>query len=82
MKLGLTDTDPKALEVHLRLMREAPAWRKLQLVDDLNRTLRALALSDLRRRYPEATETELRRRLAERLFGSALAKRAYGPGPD
>lgn len=79
MKPRLTDTDPAAHELHLRLMREAPAWRKLQLVDDLNRTLRLLALSDLRRRYPEATEHELRWRLAERLFGPSLANRAFGP---
>lgn len=81
MKPKLRDTDPAAQEVHLRLLREAPGWRKLQLVDDLNRALRLLALSGLKQQYPQATERELRRRLAERLFGRDLAERAFGPMP-
>lgn len=59
-------------------MRSAPAWRKLELVEDLNRALRLLALGELRRRFPEASERELFRLLADRLLGSELAARAYG----
>ena len=76
------DTDARAKSLHLELMRSAPAWRKLELVFDLNRTLRALATGELRRRFPNASDDELRRRLADRLLGPALAARAYGPAPD
>lgn len=45
----------------------------------LNVTLRTLALSDLRRLYPQAGEAELHRRLADRLLGTELAHKVYGP---
>lgn len=35
----------------------------------------------LRRRYPDASEHEIRRRLADLLLGEELAKRVYGE-PD
>jgi hypothetical protein len=49
------------------------------MVGQLNQTVRTLALSGLRQRYPEATPQELRRRLADLLLGPDLAARAYGP---
>ena len=79
MKQGLSDTDAETQKAHLDLMRSAPPWRKLELVDDLNRALRLLVLSDLRRRFPDESEEELRRRLADRLLGPELAALAYGP---
>jgi len=51
--------------VQIELLRQAPAWRKLEMVGQLNRTVRTLALSGLRQRHPEATPQELRRRLAD-----------------
>jgi hypothetical protein len=41
-----------------------------------------LALSDLRERYPQASEPELRRRLADLRIGRELAEQAYGPSPE
>ena len=76
------DTSPEAEAVLFQLWREAPAWRKLQWMEDLNRTARHLALLGLRRRFPEASEAELRRRLASLLLGEELATRVYGPLPD
>ncbi len=75
------DTSPEAEEVLLKLLRAAPAWRKLQMVGAMNRTVRRLALSGLRQRYPEAGPEELRRRLADILLGPELAAKAYGPLP-
>jgi hypothetical protein len=63
-------------------MRQAPAWRKLQIVAQLNEMVRSLALSGLRQRYPAETPAQLRRRLADLLLGASLAARAYGPMPD
>ena len=76
------DTSPEAEAVLIRLWRETPAWRKWQLMEDLNRAARELALAGLRRRHPEATPEELHRRLADLLLGPELAVKAYGPGPE
>ena len=74
-----TDTRPEAERVQIELLRRAPAWRKLQMVDQLNQAARVLALSGLRQRYPHATPAELRRRLADLVLGAELAARVYGP---
>jgi len=75
------DTTPEAEAVLIRLWRETPAWRKWELMEDLNRAGRLLALTGLRRRYPEAEPEELRRRLADLLLGPESAAEVYGPGP-
>jgi hypothetical protein len=75
-----SDTQPQAERVQIELFRQAPAWRKLDLVGQLNQTVRTLALSGLRQRHPQATPQELRRRLADLLLGPALAAQAYDPG--
>lgn len=78
MKHGLSDTDLPAQRVLAQLMRETPAWRKLELVAEMNAAVRLLALSGLRQRYPEAATEELHRRLAAILLGPELAAAAYG----
>ena len=80
MSFLFPDTQPKAEQVQIGLLRQAPAWRKLDMVGQLNQTVRTLALSGLRQRYPQATPQELRRRLADLLLGPALAALAYDPG--
>ena len=40
-----TDTNAKSEALFISLMREAPAWRKLAMVDQLNQTVRSLALN-------------------------------------
>jgi hypothetical protein len=77
----LSDTQPEAEAVLLHLLRQAPVWRKLQLMGQLNQMARSLALSGLRQQYPQATEAELQRLLADRLLGVELASKVYGPGP-
>jgi hypothetical protein len=74
-----SDTRPEAEVVLIGLLRQAPAWRKLHMVGQLNQTVRTLPLNGLRQRYPEATPQELRRRLAALLLGPGLAALAYGP---
>ena len=73
------DTSADAAAVLLGLLREAPPWRKLQMVGELNETVRVFALAGLRRRHPGLSEAHLRRRLADLLLGPELARRAYGP---
>jgi hypothetical protein len=76
------DTPPDVEKVQLDLLRQAPPWRKLAMVGQMTDTVRALATSGLRRRYPNASETELRRRLADILLGAELAAKVYGPLPE
>ncbi len=73
------DTRPEAEAVLIELLRQAPPWRKLHMVGQLNQTVRTLALSGLRQRHPQADPQELRRRLADLLLGPELAARVYGP---
>lgn len=78
----LTDTHPEMEALQTRLLREMPAWRKLEMLAQLNAAARLLALSGLRQRYPTAGETELRRRLAGLLLGEELASKVYGELTD
>jgi hypothetical protein len=81
MSNGPSDTSKAAERVLFDLARSAPAWRKVELIGEMRRTVCELALSGLHERYPHASAKELRRRLAEILLGSELALRAYGPFP-
>lgn len=72
------DTSPETEAVLFKLLRETPAWRKYELMEDLNRTARQLALIGLRRRFPNAAPAELKRRLASMLLGEELATQVYG----
>jgi hypothetical protein len=73
------DTAPGAERVHIDLIRQAPVWRRAELAGQMYEAVKALAMSGLRRRHPNATPEELRRRLADLLLGPELAMRAYGP---
>jgi len=73
-----SDTDEKAERVLIELLRAAPAWKKLEQVEELTETSRQLTLTGLRKRYPQASDQELRLRLASLLFGRETAIRAYG----
>lgn len=74
-----SDTDPKAERVQIELLRRVPAWRKIQMVSQLNETVRTLALSGLRKRHPDASPQALRRLLADLMLGESLAEKVYGP---
>lgn len=73
------DIQPEAEAILNDLLRQAPAWRKFRALGQLNDMAKALALSNLRERHPQATEAELRRLLADRILGKELAASVYGP---
>jgi hypothetical protein len=79
---GLSDTSKATERTLCELARQAPAWRKVELIGEMYRTVCDLALSGLRERYPHAPANELRRRLADILLGAELASRVYGPFPE
>jgi len=76
-----SDTSPEAERVLIELLRRAPAWRKLRLVEDTNHSVRDLLLAGLRERFPQDPPVVLRRRLADLWLGTTLAAAAYGPPP-
>ncbi len=76
------DTHPEAEAVLIRLLRQAPPWRKLEMVDQLNQSVKLFALVGLRQRYPNDDEARLHRRLADLLLGDELALKVYGPLPE
>jgi hypothetical protein len=73
-----SDTHPKVEALQIELWRQASPTRKMHMLAQLNASVRMLALTGLRSRYPNATETELRRRLADLLLGEELARKVYG----
>jgi hypothetical protein len=73
-----SDTHPKTEALQIRLLREASPARKMEMLAGLNASAKSLTLSGLRKRYPGASESELRRRLAGLLLGDELAKKVYG----
>lgn len=79
--MALSDTQPEAEQVLNELLRQAPIWRKMALVGELNAMAKSMALNNLRRHYPDASEALLRRRLADRLLGPEMAAAVYGPPP-
>jgi hypothetical protein len=72
-----SDTDPKAEQLQIELIRRMPACRKFALLDDLNETVRVFAISGIKQRYPEATPERIRRMLAELMLGTELASKVY-----
>jgi hypothetical protein len=73
------DTSPEAERKLIELLQQTPIWRRMQLANEMSRTAREFALAGLRRRHPQASEKELRRRLADLHLGSELALKVYGP---
>ena len=72
---AVSDTSPAAEEVQLRLLREASPARRVQLALSLSQTCAELARAALRRRWPDASEREIRLRFAEVHYGEDLAER-------
>ena len=78
----LTDTSPEAERVLIELARRTPPWRKVELMTGMYRMVWELSWTGLQQRYPQASDGELRRRLADLLLGPELAALAYGPPPQ
>ncbi len=72
------DTHPKMEALQIQLWRQASPTRKMQMLAQLNRSARLLALTGLRSQYPQASEAELRFKLAGLLLGNELANKVYG----
>ena len=75
----ISDTHPEMELLQIQLLRAAPSWRKANMLGQMFQTMKELAYQGLRQRYPDAGESELRRRLAGVILGEELAEQVYGP---
>ncbi len=71
------DADRRRFE---RYRQMTPA-EKLHMVAVMNHAVESWALAGLRRRYPDASQRELRLRLAARRYGRELVIKAFGWDP-
>jgi len=76
------DTSPEAEEVLIRVLRQKTPSEKLALHFELMRWTRELAMAGLRRRYPNASPEELRKRRAALLLDRETCIRVYGWDPE
>jgi hypothetical protein len=73
-----SDTHPKMEALQIQLWRQASPTKKMNMLAQLNASVRQLALTGLRSQYPQAMEAELRRKLADLLLGEELARKTFG----
>jgi hypothetical protein len=79
---AVLDTDPATERLLTELAQNTPIWKKFKQVGALNRMTRAFAMAGIRQRYPEATEEEVRRRLAAVLFDRETVIKVFGWDPE
>jgi hypothetical protein len=77
-----TDTDPRAMEVWLELMRRMPAGEKLAVALSGAEFVLQLYEMGVRRMHPEASDHEVLLRVAARHLPRELMIRAYGWDPE
>jgi hypothetical protein len=75
------DTDPRQRERYFELLRGLSPAERLRKAADLTQAVRWMAEAGIRQRFPRADETEVRVRLAERLYGRQVAQRLFGSHP-
>lgn len=82
MKPFSPDTSPEAQRMHFQLMRRLPGWKRLALAFELTQATRQLVLADIRHRFAEASDEEIRRRFIARVLSREDVIRAYGFDPN
>jgi predicted component of type VI protein secretion system len=78
MSVLFPDTHPKMEALQIQLWRQASPTHKMDMLAQLNKSAQMLALAGLRAQYPQASEAEIRRRLAGLLLGEEAARKVYG----
>jgi hypothetical protein len=71
----LTDTRQQAETVLVALLRKKAPWEKLQMVSQLNATMRTLMMTGIAHRNPELNEQQRRRKLFEQILGTETAEK-------
>ena len=76
------DTDPRAMEVWLNLLRAKTPGERMLMAFELSEFAVAMSESGVRARYPEASEREIFLRSAALRLPRDLMIRAYGWDPE
>jgi len=76
-----TDTDPRAMEVWLDLLRKKTPGERLTAALDLTALALQMSEAGVRAAFPEADEHEVKMRAASRRLGRDLMIRVYGWDP-
>jgi hypothetical protein len=71
------DTSAAAERRYFELLRRKSPSERVEMTIRLNRAVRDLAVAGVKLRHPYATPLELRRGLAERLYGREVAERLF-----
>ena len=70
----MQDTSIAAERRYYELLRQQTPQQRLHTAMQLSAMVRQLAVADIRRRNPQATEAEIREELARRLYGEEAAR--------
>ena len=80
-RTGLSDTDPETERVMIELARATPDWKKIEQIFSTIEAARSMSMAGLRKRYPNASEEELKKRLAALVFDRETMMEVYGWDP-
>ncbi len=75
----MNDTTNEAEQVRLQALRAMSPTKRLSMALGWSQSVRAMSRAGLRRQFPDCSEKELHRLMAERLLGAELALKVYGP---
>lgn len=78
----MEDTHPEVEKIWLEMLRRRTPAERFRRVCDLNAMLERGAIEETRRRHPNASERELRLRVASRRISPELMRAAFGWDPD
>lgn len=79
---GETDTDPRAMEVWMNILRSKTPGQRIDIALNLTKFALQMSESGVRSRYPDASEREVFLRSAALRLPRDLMIRAYGWDPD
>jgi hypothetical protein len=79
MNVRPRDTDEKAEQVQLELLRRLSPQRRVEMTAQLSEDVRAIARAGIRTRHPEYTDEQVRHALFRLLYGEELFRRVW-PG--
>ena len=82
MKTQSPDTHPEIERILIEAYRRMTPGEKFRRIEGMNRSMEMLAMSDIKRRHPDASEYECRLRIASRRIPAELMRKAFGWDPE
>jgi hypothetical protein len=74
------DTSAAARLRYHELVRARTPGERLEMAASLSLSVREMAVAGIRARHPDASERDVQRALAARLYGKEVAERLFGKG--